>query len=467
MKRALIFFGVILLASAAWTPIAKAATEAQKLAAIQGGLAHLDYIQCKTAGSTFGSWSSSGCGGSYRDAYTGMSIFAFLARVSDWPAAKTATYQADIDNGMVYLLTNASTASVSTNTDGVNICPGGSGSCTAIYWNVSGEPTYATGFVAQAIGAYALTKGASAVAITSGPLAGLTWVQVAQGITNAYAAAQQGSNSNAIYDGGWRYSIPSTYTQADMSTTQWGAIASGYGESVGAVTPAYVKTHLKTYLANSIINSSGAACYTPGTGGCSIGPTYGENGGWLVSNSYAGQAANAGVVGFMNTSWKTAANSYSGNFGHPYGMWASYKGVGSYYGLADTAHITNRLTDCGVAAGNGPGVASQSGGVCSWWEDYNEWLVNGTATYPATIPNTQIATDGGGNKYWTGYSSWSDPLSTAVDVSILAAAVLPTTITQPPPTTVPVLSAVGIGVLALLLALGGFMAMKTRRAHSS
>src|ERR1017187_10012914 len=103
MKRALIFFGVILLASAAWTPIAKAATEAQKLAAIQGGRAHLDYIQCKTAGSTFGSWSSSGCGGSYRDAYTGMSIFAFLARVSDWPATKTATYQADIDNGMVYL----------------------------------------------------------------------------------------------------------------------------------------------------------------------------------------------------------------------------------------------------------------------------------------------------------------------------------------------------------------------------
>jgi hypothetical protein len=467
MKKALMFFGVILLACAAWTPTATAATEAQKLAAIQGGLAHLDYVQCQTAGSTFGSWSTSGCGGSYQDAYTAMSVFAFMARVSDWPAAKTTAYQTDVVNGVAYLLANASTATVSVNTDGVNICPGGSGTCTAIYWNISGEPTYATGFVAQALATFGLTQGAGAVADSnpksvSHPLGGMTWVQVAQGITNAYAAAQQGSLANVIYDGGWRYSIPSTYTQADMSTTQWGAIACGYDESVGAVTPAYVKTHLKTYLANSIINNSGAACYTPGTGTCSIGPTYGENGGWLVSNSYVGQSPSAGVVSFLNTSWKTAANSYGGNFGHPYGMWATYKGVGANFGLADTSHITNKLTDCGVGAGNGPGATSQSGGVCSWWEDYNEWLVNGNTT----IPNTQIATDGGGNKYWTGYSTWGDTLSTAVDVSILEAAVLPTTITTPP-VTVPVLSEVGIGVLVLLLGLAGFMAMRTRRAHSS
>jgi len=394
-----------------------------------------------------------------------------MAREADWPVAMATAYQTDITNGVAYLLANASTKSVSVNTDGVNICPGGSGTCTAIYWNISGEPTYSTGFVAQALASFELLEGAGAVADSnpmsaSHPLGGLTWVQVAQGITNAYAAAQQGSLANAIYDGGWRYSIPSTYTQADMSTTQWGAIACGYDESVGAVTPGYVKTHLKTYLANSIINSSGAACYTPGTGACSIGPTYGENGGWLVSNSYVGQTPNAGVVSFMNTSWKTAANGYGGNFGHPYGMWATYKGVGANFGLTDTSHITNKLTDCGVSEGNPPGASSQSGGVCTWWEDYNEWLTNGTASYPAALPNTQIATDGGGNKYWTGYSSWTDPLSTAIDVSILAAAVLPTTITGPTgPVTVPTLSVWGLVALGIMLA--GFAAMRLRKkAHT-
>jgi len=38
---------------------------------------------------------------------------------------------------------------------------------------------------------------------------------------------------------------------------------------------------------------------------------------------------------------------------------------------------------------------------------------------------------------------------------------------DPPVATVPILSAVGIGLLALLLALAGFLAMKTRRADTS
>jgi len=444
---------------------AMAATEPQKLAAVQGGLAHLGYVQCTTAGANFGSFaygdtSNTSCGSTYADAFTGMSLFAFLARTADWPAA--GTYNTAVANAAAYLLSIASTGSVSTNADGVNICPGGSGNCMAIYWNESGNIVYGTGFIAQGLGAFAATQGGSAVATTSGPLHNLTWTQILQGISNAFAASQAGAGAGNL-NGGWRYTLPTAGYDGDMSTTQWGAVASGYDEAVGATTASFVKPHLRIWLAADV--DSVGAHYQPGY----YGPTFGESGGWLVTASYSGMPFSSVVVGWMNTKWKTDANgdqtgtgSY-GHFGNPYGMWAAYKGIGAFFGLADTTHITNLLTDCGVAEGQGPQPASFSGGVCNWWEDYNEWLVNGTASYPAAIPNTQISTDGGSNKYWTGTSSYPDPLSTAVDVSIIAAAPLPATIAPPPTTTVPALSMWGLVALGILLA--GFAAMRLRKAH--
>ena len=451
MKKIMTFaLAAILLTWVGWTPAASAATEAQKLAAILLGDTHLDTIQCNTAGSNFGSWSTSGCSGSYTDALTGAAVYAFLTHQSKWPSGLAAKYLADVTNGVNYLVTHASTSTVHLNNSGVNICPGAAASCQAIYWNICGDATYCTGLVAPAINVFASTVGAGAIAdanpvSASHPLGGLTWLQIAQGITNAFAAGQA-TAVNGNTDGGWRYTIPSN-TDADMSTTQWGAISSGWDENTGAVTPAVVKTNLKVYLAYDL--SGGAACYE-GSGGCGIGPTHSENGGRLTSNAYSGNAPAASVLAWLNTNWKTAPNStWYGNFGNAYAMFAVYKGLESTIGLADNTHILNLNTTCG-APGNLPGAGSQSGGVCNWWEDMNQYLV------------TNQNADGS----WTdAVGEWPDPLNTSMYIAILDAAALPSTITGPTsPVNVPALSVWGLVILAIMLA--GFAALKLRRAKA-
>ena len=446
MKRILGGALSVVLMSAVWTSNASAATEAQKLTAILNGLAHLDKVQCATAGANFGSWATTVCGGGYSDAFTGMAVFAMQTQKAKWPAAQAATYALDVTNGINYLLSVASKSTVSKNSNNVNICPGGAASCTAIYWSACTYSTYCTGFVAPAIDTYALQQGIGTVATATGPLAGLTWTQIAQGITNAYAAAQA-TVVNGHSNGGWRYYIPSG-GDADMSTAQWGAIASGYNESVGAVTPANVKPALSTYLAYDIDTATNAACYE-GSAGCGIGPSNSENGAWLVSNAWAGgNLSTAGPIAFLNTNWKVAPNGeWYGNMGHTYAMWSTYKGLEASIGLNDTTHITNLNSACG-APNNLPGS-----GICNWWEDYNDYLVN-----------SQTSTDAATNKFWPGYnaeSGWQDPMSTAVDISILGAVALPNTITQgPPPVSVPAVSKwglVGLGIMLLT-----FAAMKLR-----
>jgi hypothetical protein len=232
-----------------------------------------------------------------------------------------------------------------------------------------------------------------------------------------------------------------------MSTTQWGAISAGWDENTGAVTPAVVKANLKVYLAYDL--SGGAACYE-GSAGCGIGPTNSENGGWLVSNAYAGSAVGASVLSWLNTNWKVAPNStWYGNFGNAYAMFAVYKGLQATIGLADNTHILNLNTACG-APGNLPGAGSPSGGVCNWWEDMNQYLV----------------TNQNANGSWTdSVGEWPDPLNTSFYIAILDAAALPATITGPPaPVTVPTLSVWGLVILAIMLA--GFAALRLRKAKA-
>jgi hypothetical protein len=371
-----------------------AATEAEKAAAIQKGLAHLAATQ-----QPGGYWNFSG----YEQAATGASASAFLSQQAEW-GSNAAQYQAVVDNAIAYLLANASVMTVSTRNDGVNICPGGSGSCTGVYWYGAGESTYTTGLVATAIDLYGVTKGASAVATKSGPLAGMTWTAIAQGITNEFAASQS-SAVNGDRDGGWRYYIPGN-GDSDSSTTQWAVTSMIYDQSLGAVTPQTVIDHLKNWLAAvQVSGQGGAACYQPDyllceqsdTGSLLIGLKFvGKN----LTNSQVGLA-----LGFLNTNWPETANStWYGNFGNPYAMWAVYKALEINIGLTDNTHILNLYTDCGASRS-----ALPRSGVCNWWEDYNEWL--------------KLDQNAGGD--WTGYAYWTDPLSTAFYVNILGATPIP------------------------------------------
>jgi hypothetical protein len=292
---------------------------------------------------------------------------------------------------MNYLLQGASTQSLGLRGDGVSGCPGGGASCTGIYWYGYGESTYTTGIVASAIGQYAAGKG-SVVATTSGPLANMTWTQIAQGVVNEFAVGQ--STANTFQRGGWRY-FP-TDNDADGSTTQWAVLSMIYGQSLGATVPQIVKNELKNYwLANSAQDPvSGGGQYQPG----SI-IDHSDTGSVLISHAFVGDGkTNAQVqaaLAFINTNWKDlASGGWYGNFGQPYAMWALYKGLELQIGLNDNTTILNLLD---------PAQAN-------WWQDYNQWLVT-----------NQNVVDGS----WAGYSSWYGPIATAWDVSILGGTVIP------------------------------------------
>ncbi len=326
-----------------------------------------------------------------------------MSQKDKWPGSKSADYQQRVDKAIGYLLANATKNTVSTRDDGVNICPGG-GFCTGVYWDGEGEPIYTTGHVAPPI-AYYGSSNPNAVATLTGPLHGMTWAQIAQGITNEFSASQN-STQDGIVDGGWRYYFGER--DADMSTTQWAIIALLYDQALSAVTPTTVKEHLKVWLAAvQVSGQGGAGCYQPDPSICEQSDTGGmllglKLVGYDVSNSQVQLA-----LGFLDTRWTELANrTYYGNFGHPYAMFSVYKGLETFIGLRDTTYITNLLTgDCGTGRGHPPGS-----GPCNWWEDYNEWLV----------------LDQNHDGSWTGYGYWYGPLATAYDIIILGATLVPT-----------------------------------------
>jgi len=395
--------GGALLACAAWAPMARATTEAEKSAAIQKGLAYLHGTQ-----QAAGNWNASG----YEQAATGAATLAFLSQQDKW-ASDAARYQATVNRAITYLVSSAHVIDVTTRNDGVNICPSGSVSCKAIYWNDSADSAYTTGSVSPAIALYGIRAGANVVATTSGPLAGLTWGEIAQGITNGLAVSQN-TKTNGNRDGGWHDF--SGDGDADSSSTEAVVMALLYDEALGAVTPQATKNELKVWLGN-IQSVSGGVCFQPGTEPCD----HANTGGWLLAMRFVGhdladwqlQAA----LAFLNAQWQATANNlWYGNFGHPYAMWSVFAGLEATVGLNDVTHIANPVTDCGASTNELPGNPAGSAS-CTWWEDYNEWLVK----------NQKV--DGS----WSGYSNWTDPISTAFYVSILGATQIPSLPQNPTP----------------------------------
>lgn len=387
MRRSVtVAVGAMLLACVAWIPAASAATETRKLAAIHKGLAYLYGAQ-----QPGGYWNSPG----YEQAATGAAAFAFLSQRDKW-GSNAPEYQGSVDRAIAYLVSTANITEVSTRNDGVNICPGRAGSCKAVYWFGNAKSTQTTGVIASALAAYGLASGADLVASTTGPLAGMTWGQIANGITNALAFSQS-TGGNGSRAGGWGHLIPAS-GDADSTSTQWAVVSLLYNESLGAITPEVTKDELRIWL-NNVRDASGAACSQPGTDSCSQADT----GAWLLAMRFAGHGAPDSEVqaalAFLNTEWRSTSAESRGIFGQPYAMWAVYQGLAATVGLDDTTHILNLLTDCGGQSDTAP---------CNWSEDYNQWLVD----------NQKI--DGS----WGGADA-PDPLAVAFSVSILGGVRIP------------------------------------------
>jgi hypothetical protein len=406
----------VTLALAAWASTANAASGIQIDTAIDKALGYLSGAQ----NAATGYWAYSG----YEPAATGAAAFAMLSQQAHW-GTNAATYQANIDKALNYLVNNATLIDVSKRNDNVNICPGGAASCKGVFWNAANnEDTYTTGLIAPAIALYGALKGPATKVGGTGALKDMTWAEVAQGITNVFAASQSTANQGVLR-GGWRYTLGQPTYDSDMSTTQWAAIAMIYTQTLGATTPAIVKSDLANFLAFTQ-RADGAGCYQgPNSGLCN----HADTGGLLLSLNFIGKGASDPAVqkalGFINSNWTQPANStWYGNFGQPYAMWAVYKGLELNLGLSDTTTITNLRAGGCTTAGDPPTAPN----TCNWWQDYNDWLVW-----------NQNANGG-----WSGYDYWTGNLATAFYLPILGGTEIPVQV--PEPATLAVLA---LGLLGL------------------
>jgi hypothetical protein len=379
---------------------AQAATEAQKRAAIDSGLAYLATTQ--NAAGYFG-----GGGTDYLIANTGSALLAFMEEKANWDdgtdPVKAAAYQAAVDKGLNYLMSQASVVPFIAATAAGNPDKDGNGVGVKLYpGGTDNRDTYVTGIALPAIA----SSGTPDKLVTVGPLAGRTDGSGAGGawtykdvVQNAIDYFAYGQTDAGAYRGGWRYYA--NYGNSDQSTSQWPVIAALFAQKMGVDLPAFVKAELNVWT-NYIQNpTNGSAGYT---GPFSPEGEMNETGALLVMQAYLGRPVSDTTVQkaleYINAHWReTANNTWDGNFNHPYAMWAIYKGLESTIGLdANTSVLSNlRPGNCGDDVDN-PNHS------CNWWEDYNDYLVDNQAT----------------NGSWAGYSYWNPGLATPWFINILA-----------------------------------------------
>jgi len=174
-----------------------AATEAEKRAAIDAGLAYLA-TQQNASGSFNG---SNGSEIDYLIAQTGSALTAFLEEKPNW-GANAAAYQAVVDKGLNYLFSQASVVNITPQTWGN---PDGDGNNVGVKFypgGTSSRDTYVTGLVLPAIA----SSGTPDKVVTVGPLAGWTYKKVVQNTIDYFAFGQ----SDAV-NGGFKSEVQRCY----------------------------------------------------------------------------------------------------------------------------------------------------------------------------------------------------------------------------------------------------------------
>ncbi len=407
MRRTIAFvFCITMLISMVALPLtAQAATELEKRAAIDNGLAWL-----ATQQQADGRWVYNG--GVEDTAATGSVLLAFLEEKANW----AVDYSAVVALGFEFLLKQAQVYNIVNQPAGN---PDSDGNGIGVKFVLGGDnnrDTYVTGIVVPTF----VASGTPNALVTVGPLVGRTDGSGPGGawtyqdvVRNAmdYFAYGQSEAATGFYRGGWRYYANNG--SSDTSTSQWPSLSGLFASNMGVSTPGFVKDEL-AYWINVIQNADGGADYDGGWGSNEA-----RTGALLVMMAFAGDDINnipynltnadvLAALAYINTNWQTTANNtWNGNFNHPYAMWSIYKGLETAVGLADTTYITN-LHNQATARGGNP-APLDPGDVWNWWEDYNEWLYN-----------TQNA-----NGSWAGYDSWTGPLATAWYINILAGVPVP------------------------------------------
>jgi len=378
---------------------AMASTSAEKQAAIDKGLAWL----ASTQNAANGSWNSSG----YPVADTGAALLAFVEQRYKPLGWNGADYSAVVTKATDYLLKNTTALNLPANWWGFN---GTGGSGTGLQWGAgTGENTYITGLVLPALsrlvnnpsGLPMVLPGSVIAGTGNAAVDGKTYAQVIQGGVDTFAWGQTGPAGGNMY-GGWRY-VPNS-NQSDMSTTQWAPISFLFAGSVPGVTiptdgANSMKLGLQAWLTADQI-ADGGVDYYPGVGWYNAT----HIGGFLVSRLFAGGGGNqANALNWLNTvaQWQMGPNNtWFGNEGHPYAMWAVYKGLESLFGTSGAGPITNLFPQT---------TPIDPGAIWNWWEDYCQYIVT----------HQNAAGD------WPGYGYWNGALEAAWYINILNATTIP------------------------------------------
>ncbi|WP_084502632.1 PEP-CTERM sorting domain-containing protein [Fundidesulfovibrio putealis] len=381
-----------------------AATHAQINNAISTGLSYLASQQ--QAG---GYWNYGG----YEVSATASAV---LAMIEQGNSESSGLYKNNVKSGLQYIFNTAQFDSVN----------------KRVWWGP--EDTYQTGLALSTI---ASTQTPNAI-VGSGPLAGLTYKQVAENVVKYFAEGQNSPTNNGvsnIWRGGWHYGFRAG--DSDNSTSQWPVVGLIFAQTkMGIPVPASVPTEL-SYWTSYIQDLSGTPATNPSHGSSGYqAPQFSYNdvsktGGLLLEFYLEGKTKNDPVVqaatDFINRNWISggtlAGAPWDGNFGQPYAMWSIYKGLQVIYGLEDNTAITNL---------HAPGVLDP-GTTWNWYQDYADWLVK-----------NQNA-DGS----WNGYSYWTGALADGWNINmLLATQIAPPQPSVPEPATVALM---GVGLAGLFV----------------
>jgi hypothetical protein len=276
---------------------------------------------------------------------------------------------------------------------------------------------YEEGIVMAAIAAS--NSPARVVAVGPSFIMGLTYKQVLTDMVDYYAWGQIDASINNTTDqgeGAWTYTPEDSNAAdggrhtGDGSVTQWPALGMLAAEQApwNILAPAFVKPELNKWVTFNQGPDGGATYNGPGD---FIGENVAKTGGLLVQFKFLGDTAATPrdllALSYLNNHWNEVANNtWYGNYGHPYAMFACFKGLE----LIGYPTVANAGATPDSAAGD-------------WYGSYADYLANPTSTVHGELTRHQNA-----NGSWNPYTNWDQVLSTAWYTDILQK-----TVFNPPP----------------------------------